>query len=100
MDSDALKLTRLACEVGGLWSSRCADIIAQLATSRARAAPRHLQLAARISFETRWWNLLSCAQQDALAATLVDDALILLDGRDDVQPLDADVILDAGGLDS
>ena len=99
VDSDILKLTTLACEVGGRWSNRTADIIAQLATSRARAAPRHLQLAARISYETRWWNFLSCAQQDALAATLVDDKLNLLDVRDDSLPLDADVVLDSGNVD-
>jgi hypothetical protein len=91
--SDAVKLTTLACEVGGRWSNDCAEILAQLAAARARAAPKHLQLAARVSFEARWWALLSCAQQDTLAATLADDAVILLDGRDEAEPFAVDVIL-------
>ena len=89
-----MKLTTLACEVGGRWSNNCANILANLAAARARAAPRHLQLAARLAFESRWWALLSCAQQDALAATLVDDGVLLLDGHDGAIPEAADVILD------
>ena len=52
-----------------------------------------------MSFESHSWNLLSCAQQNALAATLVDDAVIVLDGRDNTLPFAADVVLDAGELD-
>ena len=47
--SDAVQLTRLACEVGGRWSSKCAEIITELAAVWARAAPKHLQAAARLS---------------------------------------------------
>ena len=94
VDSDVVKLTTLACEVGGRRSTSCADILAQLAAARARAAPRHLQLAARLAFESRWWALLSCAQQDALAATLVDDGILLLDGHDGAVPEAADVVLE------
>ena len=36
--------------------------------------------------------LLSIAQQDALASTLVDDGLIALDGHDDSIPLVAEVV--------
>ena len=90
--SDVVKLTTLACEVGGRWSAECAEVLAKLAMARARASPRHLQLAARLSYENRWWALLSCAQQDSLAATLVDDAVCLLDGRDGWEPAVVDVV--------
>ena len=36
VDSDELRLTRLACEVGGRWSQTCVDVIRQLAKVRAR----------------------------------------------------------------
>ena len=94
VDSEVVKLTTLACEVGGRWSDSCADVLARLAAARARAAPRHLQLSARVAFESRWWALLSIAQQDALAATLVDDGVLLLDGHDAAVPLVTDVVVD------
>ena len=75
VDSSTVRLLTLACETGGRWSQRCIDVVATLAAHRARAAPRHLQRAARTAFASRWWALLSVAQQDALAATLVDDAV-------------------------
>ena len=70
------------------------NFIARLAVARARAEPRNLQLSARLAFESRWWALLSCAQQDSLAATLVDDGILLLDGHDASLPLVADVMVD------
>ena len=97
VNSEVLQLTTLACEVGGRWSATCVDTIAQLASARAREAPRHLQLSTRLAFEARWWALLSCAQQDALAATLVDDRLLLLAGHDGQQPELVDVIVEALG---
>ena len=92
--SDVVRLTTLACETGGRWSAATADTIAQLAAVRARAAPKHLQLSARLAFESRWWALVSCAQQDALAATLVDDGIIVLDGHDAAVPELAEVLVD------
>ena len=62
VDSEVVKLTTLACEVGGRWSDSCADVLARLAAARARAAPRHLQLSVRVAFESHWWALLSIAQ--------------------------------------
>ena len=92
VDSDAVTLTALACEIGGRWSAKFVEVVQQLAVARSRSAPRHLQLSARLAFESRWWALLSCAQQDALAATLVDDCLTLL-GADAAMPFPVDVIV-------
>ena len=62
--------------------------------TRRRSRSHHLQLSACLAFESRWWALLSCAQQDSLAATLVDDGILLLDGHDASLPLVADVMVD------
>ena len=92
-NSPLARLTTLACEVGGRWSEECCQVVAQLAHAKARAAPQHLRTAARCAYEARWWALLSCAQQSALAATLVDDAVVLLDGHDGAEPVIADVLV-------
>ena len=84
--SPLARLTTLACETGGRWSDGCREVVRQLASARSRSAPRHLQAASRCALEARWWALLSCCQQDAVAATLVDDAVGLLDGQDAPAP--------------
>ena len=94
VDSGTAQLTTLACEVGGRWSAACQNVVAELAAARARAAPRHFQLSARLAYEARWWAMLSCTQQDALAATLVDDGVLLLDGHDASEPVVAEVLVD------
>ena len=69
-------------------------MVEQLAIAKAREAPPYLQAAARGAYEMRWWALLSCAQQNALAATLVDDSVLLLDGRDAPAPELAEILID------
>ena len=96
VDSTDVRLTTMACEVGGRWSTACADLLAQLAAARARAAPRHLQLAARLAYEARWLSLLSCAQQDALAASLVDDTILTLEHGVSAEPPVIDAIIAMG----
>ena len=92
VDSPIVRLLTLACETGGRWSEDCVKTVATLAAARARSSPEHLQRQARLAFERRWWSLLSIAQEDALATTLVDDGIITLDGYDSSIPLVADVI--------
>ena len=94
LQDSTVRLTTLACEVGGRWSSECLETVEQLAAARAREAPGYLQTAARRALEARWWALLSCAQQGALAATLVDDAVRLLDGCDVPAPELAEILVD------
>ena len=53
MGSAVARLTTLACETGGRWSDLCLVTVAQLAAARARQAPRHLQLSARLAYEDR-----------------------------------------------
>ena len=94
VESPCVRLLTLACETGGRWSQQCADVLAQLAFTRARAAPQHLQLATRTALVGRWWALLSVAQQDALAATLVDDCPLALDGHDGAEPAFSELVAD------
>ena len=96
VDSPIARLTTLACEVGGRWSPACQDIVSQLARARARSVAQHMQTAYRCALEVRWWSMLSCVQQDALAATLHDDSVLLLDGHDGEAPPAAEVIVDMG----
>ena len=97
IDSDELRLVTVACETGGRWSQTCVDLLRQLAKSRARDAPERLQLSARVGWETRWWTMLSVCVQDALAATLVEDAAEVLDGVDGAMPELGEVLVDCGG---
>ena len=70
-------------------------MIQRLAEAKGRCAAPRLRAAAVVGYRRRWWSLLSVAVQDALASTLVDDAVVLLDGRDGVAPELCDVLSDA-----
>ena len=86
VDSSYLRLTTLPCEVGGRWSQETADVLRALAKAKARQAPPRLRMAAQLSWERRWWAMLSVCVQEALACTLVEDAVELLDGVDGEEP--------------
>ena len=64
----------LACEVGGRWAAECGDLIRDLLRVRAPRAPQALGHASRAGWERRWWGMLSCAQQTAVASTLLGNA--------------------------
>ena len=87
-------LVTLACEIGGRWSEGTIELVEQLAKARARGEPRRMQVAAQHAFAARWWALLSCAQQEALAASLLGDGLPLLDGHDGHGPIASEVMVD------
>ena len=92
--STEVRLVTLACEVGGRWSADCRTLLRGLAGARARSAPLPLQPVVRSAWLRRWTALLSVAQQDALAATLVDDVPSDLDGADGGEPCVVDVWVD------
>ena len=71
-------------------------LVRDLAASKARAAPELLQASLRVAWAARWWALLSVAAQEALAASLVEPSLQLLDGWDAAEPSLDDLLLDAG----
>ena len=85
---DAVKLITLAYEVGGRWSDESHDLVLlQLKQGVLLATFRQLHWCP-------WWALLSCAQQDALASTLVDDQELLLHGHDAVEPPLVDILME------
>lgn len=93
--SGQLRLVTLACEVGGRWSKTCVDTVRALAAAKARSAPRLVRASALHAWEARWWTILSVGAQSALAATLTEEAVMVLDGHDGEEPPLADVLFDA-----
>ena len=88
--SSRCQLVVLACEVGGRWSDTCARLAEELANEKSAKAPPRLRQSTARAWEARWWAMLSVAVQNALAATLVDDAPHLLHGWEgDGPPLGA-----------
>ena len=92
VDSTVLRLVTVACEVGGRWNSATADLLRDLAYARSRDAPARLRHSAASGWQRRWWAMLAVTSQDALAATLVDDGVILLDGHEGSMPCLAEVV--------
>ena len=92
-----LRLTGLACEVGGRWSSFCLHIVRQLAAAEARTAPTFLCSSVAQAWRARWWALLSVVAKSAFAATLTGKGLASLDGCDGPGPALAGILADAPG---
>ena len=55
-------------------------------------APARVKRSAAVGWLRRWWAMVSVTAQDTLAATLVDDGLLLLDGKDGALPCLSDVV--------
>ena len=92
VDSPVLRLITVACETGGRWNSATAALLRDLAYARSRDAPARLRHSAASGWQRRWWAMLAVTSQDALAATLVDDGVILLDGHEGSMPCLAEVV--------
>ena len=89
-----LRLTTLANETGGRWSTTCTKVIRLLAKAKARNAPEDRRGLVAAAWASRWWGMLSIAGRNALAATLVDDKPQLLDGCDCEEPSWHEVLLE------
>ena len=81
-----LRLTTLASETGGRWSTTCVTVVRLLAKAKARQAPEETRARVAAAWASRWWSLLGIACRKTLAATLVDDAPLLLEGVDGETP--------------
>lgn len=88
-----MRLVSEACETGGRWSDECRTVLRGLAAERARAAPLSMRHDARAHWQRRQSTLHSVGQRDALAATLVDDVPVDLDGADGEPPDEVSVWL-------
>ena len=92
VDSTVLRLVTVACETGGRWNSATATLLRDLAYARSRDAPPRLRHSAAVGWQRRWWAMIAVTAQDSLAATLIDDGVILLDGREGAMPCLAEVV--------
>eukprot|EP00438_Fugacium_kawagutii_P032674 Skav232231 [mRNA] locus=scaffold4367:62556:63930:- [translate_table: standard] len=63
----------LACEVGGRWSADCCDLVRVLVRVRTQRVHPAARRAASTAYMRRWWHILSCAQQGALAPALLGE---------------------------
>ena len=57
----------LACEVGGHLSEECHSLLKQLATCKATSHPIHVRASVKAMYKRRWYGILSCAIQRAVA---------------------------------
>jgi len=94
VNNGRLRLTTLATETGGRWSSTCMTVVRLLARAKARPVPEERRARVAAAWASRWWSLLAIAARNTLAATLVDDKPKLLDGFDAEEPLWTEVLLD------
>ena len=74
VSSTRCKFLVLAGEVGGRWSATICHLIRDLAAAKSQEAAPRLRKSAAFGWENWWWSMISVATQNALAATLVDDA--------------------------
>ena len=79
MDSAQLRLLTAGIEVGGRMSQAAHKLLRDLAKARAESEPRVLRSSVARAFRARRVMLILVAAQDALAATLVNDGVSLLD---------------------
>ena len=84
--SNRCKFLVLAGEVGGRWSATTCRLIRDLASAKSQEAAPRLRKSAAFAWENRWWSMISVATQNALAATLVDDAPHMLHAWEGTAP--------------
>jgi hypothetical protein len=68
------RLVVLAAEVGGRWGTEACDLVRALVRLRTQRAPLVLRRSAAAGWSRRWWGLLGCALQRAMASTLLGHA--------------------------
>lgn len=72
------------------------DFVRALVRAKVRDAPEVLRESLRQAWLARWCALLSVAAQEALAASLTEPGLALLDGAAGPEPTVGDLLLDGG----
>ena len=86
VSSTQCKFLVLAGEVGGRWSATTCQLLRDLAAAKSQHAAPRLRKSAAFAWENRWWSMISVATQNALAATLVDDAPHMLHAWEGTAP--------------
>ena len=92
--SPQLRLLTAGVETGGRLSKEALHLLTVLSAHRASFEPQALRAAAARAWRARWVTMVSTVCQDALAATLVDDGVSLLDVAQSSEPTSVDVWLD------
>ena len=64
----------LGCEVYGRWSEDAVAIVREMASLKARQAPRQLRNCARYAWANRWWSLIGVGVHRAIAEALLRHA--------------------------
>ena len=85
------ELVVLAVETGGRWHDTALDLVRLLAKRKVRSVHPLLQRSAELAWADRWWALLGCAVQNAVAGSLLartGKRLVLDEGAADAPPLD------------
>ena len=85
-----------ATETGGRLSAGALDLLDAAALGKAQEEPQVLRRQAARAWRARWQTMLAVAAQDALAATLTQEGVLLLDAATGQEPTSVDVWLDGG----
>ena len=96
--SSRLRLVTVATEIGGRVNAGGRALLEAAAHARARGEPAPLRKAAAHRWYGRWLTLVGVAAQDAVAASLVDDGLALVDVAEGFEPTPVDLWLDGGSF--
>ena len=91
--SPLLRLVVAAQETGGRLSEEALQLVSGAAAARAREEPAFMRRAVFRSLRTRWLTMLSVAAQEAVAASIANEGVALLDAADGPEPLQVDLWL-------
>ncbi len=91
LSSSRLRLLTAGVETGGRLSKEALELLAELASFRARSEPHALQGSIARAWRVRWTVMISVACQDAPAATLIDAGVAFLDSVSTGSPTGVDV---------
>ena len=94
LQSSRLRLLTAGIETGGRLSIEGLDLLSKLAAHKTGSEPPALRASAARAWRSRWVTMISVVSQDALAATLVDDGVALLDAAQVPGPSSVEVWLD------
>ena len=94
LQSSRLRLLTAGIETGGRLSIEGLDFLSKLAAHKTGSEPPALRASAARAWRSRWVTMISVVSQDALAATLVDDGVALLDAAQVPCPSSVEVWLD------
>ena len=63
----------LGCEVYGRWGAPCVELVPKLAREHTRGLHPRVRRGAALAYQSRWWAILGCALQKAVAMAALRD---------------------------